>query len=775
LAFCNEVLMINFARVSFRRVTQCFRRVSLRRPSFWAGIAGTTSAARVDCRVIAIVAALLSAWMLNASVAGAAEELAGWQGMRIVKQEGSPNRFFAADLAGNGLQQLIVINTRMSRLDIYRWLAPAERQTPSAPDTERPNELPGTPDWKRTELALDEVPADALARDLDGDGKPELVILTAPSNKVLLFKSTGTDEWKRTATWDLLPGASSGKQELLLLRERRPGEFELFVSCEQGIQSLLLQPAARPTWLSPRERRGRLGWRFVDLDGDGDLDLWEWSQTPKQTIRWYENRDGKLMSAQVLYDQAAVGARALPVAGAQAELLLLGGVQEGLLRRYALGRGEESDLGRQESLPMPGGPKALWTGMMLAGQPALVAVDAGQPRLRVQPVGENGWQAEETFPLISNVRGLAAAQAQPGKLLLWVKDATDLYSSVWENNRMTYPAAMPQSADVADRTILALDSVGTTVWWVQRVGADLDLYVWEKDQAEPVRTRFTGQGTKAEKVVWLGGKRVLVQPAYSNALKLLSVDDAGKVTTREPANLVKVDLGEFGIYNYGGRPRLGRLTDGVLQWLNEDMQPTDQVMLPDGQKIVTFVPLPDGTAWALEQGGAFVHFLKPDEAGILRVARSIRPPGGSQLLLDPVLGLMLVDQESIVRLGKGRPWELVLKDSFDGRVGRPSGVKEPAIHRLATTDVTGDGQEDVVLFDDARHQLTVLSRGEKGLDALGSWKVFDDRTYPYGGKEEQQIAEPRGVIGFDADGDHVQDLALLCQDRLIIYLAREAQ
>ncbi len=665
-------------------------------------------------RAILVAAAMLWTCPTLAPQVRAADDLAGWLGMRIIKQEGTPNRLFVSDLAADGRQQLVVINTRMSRLDIYRWIPVAERQQPSAADAERPNDLPGTSDWKRTELSLDEVPADALARDLDGDGKPELVILTNPSNKVLLYKSSGPDEWKKTAQWDLLPGATSGKRELLLLRESPPGTFELFVSCEQGIQTLQLQPAARATWLSPRERRGRLEWRFVDLDGDGDLDLWEWSQQPKQTIRWHENRDGKLMSAQTLYEQGVAGARALPVVGGPAELLLLGGVQEGLLRRYVLGRGEESELGRQESLPMPGGPKALWTGIQLAGRPALVAVDSGQPRLRVQPIGDAGWQAEETFPLISGVRGLAAAQAQPGKLLLWTKDATDLYTSVWENNRMTYPVAMPQSADVTDRTILALGTVGTTAWWVQRVGADLDLYVWEKEQMEPQRTRFAGQGTKAEKVIWLGGKRVLVQPSYSNTLKLVTLDDAGKVTAREPANLVKVDLNEFGIYNYGGRPRLGRLTDGVLQWLNDDLQPTDQVMLPDGQKIASFVPLADGTAWALEQGGAFVHQLKPDDAGILRVKNSIKPPGGSQLLFDAVLGLMLVDQDSVIRLSKGRPWELTLKDSFDGRVGRPSGVKEPAIHRIATTDVTGDGQEDVILFDDARHQVTVLRAAKRG-------------------------------------------------------------
>jgi hypothetical protein len=237
--------------------------------------------------------------------------------------------------------------------------------------------------------------------------------------------------------------------------------------------------------------------------------------------------------------------------------------------------------------------------------------------------------------------------------------------------------------------------------------------------------------------------------------------------------LNKVDPNEFLLFNIAGKARLGRLTDGVLQWLNDDLQPTDQVMLADGQRIASFIPLPDGNAWALEQGGGFIHLLKPDESGILRVASSLKSPGGGQLLLDPLLGLILVDQERVVRLAKGRPWELTLKDSFDGRVGRPSGVKEATIHRIITTDVTGDGQEDVVMFDDVRHQLTVLTREEKGLVSLGSWKVFDDRTYPYGGKEETQIAEPRTVVGFDADGDHHQDLALLCQDRLIIYLARE--
>ena len=56
-----------------------------------------------------------------------------------------------------------------------------------------------------------------------------------------------------------------------------------------------------------------------------------------------------------------------------------------------------------------------------------------------------------------------------------------------------------------------------------------------------------------------------------------------------------------------------------------------------------------------------------------------------------------------------------------------------------------------------------------------TWKVFDDRKYPYdGGDSRELVSEPRWVAGLDADGDGVHDLAVVSQDRLIIYLGRDA-
>jgi hypothetical protein len=62
---------------------------------------------------------------LSANAQGAT--LSGWEGMRVINQEGLPQRMLAVDLFGEGRDQLVVVNTRLSRLDFYRWL-PADQR-----------------------------------------------------------------------------------------------------------------------------------------------------------------------------------------------------------------------------------------------------------------------------------------------------------------------------------------------------------------------------------------------------------------------------------------------------------------------------------------------------------------------------------------------------------------------------------------------------------------------------------------------------------------------
>lgn len=723
------------------------------------------------------------ALVLLAVRVAAAAPFNGWEGMRVIPLDGRADRLAVADLGGDGRDDVILVNPRQARLDLYRWLPPSERQRHDDSDPDRPNELPLAPEWAHGEVAIDEMPVDVAVHDVDGDKRPELLVLTTPSNRISVYTQAAdrrVDErgaWKKTTEWNLLAGTPVGRSGCLLVRDLPGGGHELLVSYEQGIQRLPLQAGGRAVWLAPRESRSRVDWHLADMDGDGDRDLVEWATVARQVVRLYDCApDGSLLPAQTIHEQPVDGLQTAAPAAGKADLLLLGGSDKGVLRRYQLARAEPSSVGRQDALPMASAARRGWCGMRIgaadeaAAGPAIVAIDAAQPRLRVHRLGAAGWLAEETFPAIGGMRALAAPAA--GNLLLvWAKDASDLHRCRWENGRLTYP--QPWEQEGKDRRILALDTIGSTVWWAQRVGADVDLYVWPADAAEPRCTRFADIGAKVEQVVWLGGETLLVQDAYATAGRLVTITD-GKPVVSAPALLAKMDAGEYLALEVNGGLRRARLTDGVLQWLGEDLHPVDQVMLAEGQKIGSYLPRADGGAWALEQGGGFLHRLAPDDAGVMRVVESVKPPAGTALRGDPVLGLVLVDQERIVRLSAGQPWELKLLESVDGRVGRRSGVSEATIHRVLVSDLDGDGNEDALLCDDRKHQLTALLRTAEGLQRSVTWTVFEDRKYPYdGGESKDLVAEPRRVAGLDADGDRKRDLVMVSQDRLVVYLGKD--
>ena len=409
----------------------------------------------------------------------------GWQGMRVIQLDGRAERFLAADLGADGRDDIVVVNPRQARLDIYRWLSPAEQTREDTTDPERPNELPLAADWSRGEVAIDELPLDAVAHDVDGDGRLELLVLTSPSNRVVVYSQTagtnidGRGAWQKTGGWNLLSAKPTGRHGSLLVRDLPEGRHELLVSCEEGIQQLPLERGGRAEWIAPREARGRLDWQLADLDGDGDLDLVEWSNVARQVIRWHPcDANGDLLPAQTIYDRSVDGFLTASGPTGAAELMLLGCSDKGVMRQYRLKRGEASDVGRQEALPMGSAARRGWSGILLDGQPAIVAVDAAQPRMRVHRLSPAGWSAEETFPAVGNIKAVVAppAAAGEGLLLVWAKDAADLHRCRWENGRLGYP--QPWAQEGKDRRILALDTVGSTTWWAQRIGDDLDLFVW---------------------------------------------------------------------------------------------------------------------------------------------------------------------------------------------------------------------------------------------------------------------------------------------------------
>ena len=717
-----------------------------------------------------------AAFVLIFSTTSAAFE--GWQGMRIIHQDGRPDTLQTGDVDGDGRDELIVVNKEQSRLDLYGWL-PLDKRTDeydeSTIDEGRPNDLPMPADLYHVEIALEHLPHAVELTDLEGDGKPELVVLVAPPNKVLIYSQDESGVWQQQTSIDLLAGEFSPRHQPLLVHRNTKRVPEMLIGTSSGIQRLDLASDARPTWLTPREKQGRIDWWLADLDGDSDQDLVERLIDSDKSVRWFQRASsGHLMPAQVLYDRAIEDAGVLYRPTGADQLLLLDGATEGLLRCYTLALGKASSLGQRRPLAVQGGEKAIWCGLQIDSQPAIVVADRNRPQLLVHHLEENGWGTQQSFPGIASVKGIAAVPAKPGTLLIWADDVADLYVSRWEHGRLTFPAPFLPENETDQRQIIALESVGRTAWWVQQAGRDCDLYVWGPDDSKPHRTRFKGinfkQGAQAK---WLGGRRLLLRRTYRDSPEL-AVHDGENISVTAPAHVKKTKIDELQVVDVGGEIRVAQRGDGVLQWLSGDLRPVDQLMLPQDRRLASYAAGGKTRGWALQQGGQYLHLLTTDKAGIPQIEDSARMDGGVLLVADPVLGLILVDNDRIEHVAAGRPMELKMVSSVDGRVVRRSGVKKSTIHRIGCLDIDGDATWEALLMDDQRHQLSVLFADGDNLTSKISWPVFEDKKYPYGdGDEALAVAEPRTVVALDVDGDNRQDLAMACHDRIIFYLSHD--
>ncbi|MCA9262024.1 MAG: hypothetical protein KDA61_22555, partial [Planctomycetales bacterium] len=97
-------------------------------------------------KTIAALGAVASAILaLSPPCAAAAEQpFAGWGAYHVVEQDGRPYLLRTADLNQDGSEELIIVNSRFSRLDIYGWKADA-KESANGVDDEHPNLLPLPP------------------------------------------------------------------------------------------------------------------------------------------------------------------------------------------------------------------------------------------------------------------------------------------------------------------------------------------------------------------------------------------------------------------------------------------------------------------------------------------------------------------------------------------------------------------------------------------------------------------------------------------------------
>ncbi len=720
---------------------------------------------------------LLLAMLLSSGLAAAEQELnfAGWEDMRVIALEDWTASVLCEDIDGDGRAEVVTVNNNKSRLDIFEWL-PVEKRKQE--QRSLPNELPMAEEWTRTDIRLDQLPTSVRTADITKDGDLELIVQVLHPARIIVLDQQN-NKWSEQFHIDLLDGET--RRHFPMLVHNNNAVPTVLVSCDDGVQEVVLQEGARPCWQHPRERTPVWGWGLADINNDGSEDVVSWLRDKERPLVAQLWSHIGFAPMQSLGEIDAHVARLLRHADGSTNICTISEHNQQLVRRYTLGTEEVSAWGDVRSISYP--ENALCTSVMCGERKALIVCDNDSSQMRDYYITEDGWQAGDGFPSVTDIVEVVTPAAAPQNILLYTKGGSELLRSQWTDGRLSFPvpwACGPEDDAETSKKILALGSAGSTAWWVQAVtlgkkSARLHLFQWALGQIEPTCLTFAMSGKEIEQAQYLGNNRLLVWRKFSKEPELLYADGAGQTQVTKMPHLKGVPKHAFPLLQQpDGTLRLARLEKGVIQWLDEDLQATDQVMIGDGQFAISWLCDATGQVWLLEQGGKRVHLMEPDAGGILRVAQTETLPGGRALMNDHILGTVLIGHGGLSVIGAGASARLHVVQSIDATEDQPQDDVNPQVHRLLAADIDGDGGEELLLADDFRHQLSAYHLKDGSLQAVLSWKVFTDEKYPYGGQGgDQPEPEPRRISVGDVDGDGAQDCVLYCHDRMLIYLAQK--
>ena len=695
-----------------------------------------------------------------------AADFQGWQGLRVLAQEGQVSNLTVIDVNGDGKESLFGINRRQSRIDIFSYVQKSDRKEVVL-DPNRPNELTFLTDFKREEITLERPPISMQQANLDQDKTPELLVLT--SNPLTLNRyDYQKSKWVKTQSWRLL---EDKVQYIPFLVENNKAYF----SFSKGILVQELVAGKTSNWMQPAEQNvERLKWWFTDIDKDGAKDLLELlvDNDDEIVFYWKKNVQGRYLPSMPLGEISGEMAT-IDESHGSLKFYFLNANRRNAVNSYELVQGEQNMYGQNRLLPLLSSNSRLRTSSVLENKKVLLEIDPVRPQMRVSTQLKNGFQKVVTFPVLRNVKAIASPIGQ-NKVLFHINNSAELYISNWKKGRYSFPQIFKQDDLKAKKQILGLKRQANIVWWVQSADDDLILYKWPKGADKPLKTVFKGIAKGLDRALWLGGDLLMVRKKYAKYSTFYTIKN-GQPEEVAADHMKDALETQFLLFPQGEDVLVTRLVDGVLQLLGKDLQVQDQVMLSNGRSIRSCIFNEDGSILVLDQTGKKLHLLKADKSGVMRQQSSHEILYSTAIHQDPCLGLSLMTKTYVNIVNSGRPLKFKLMQTIDSKLGLPTGVKKATIHRFEILDLTGDTKKELVNFDYLRHQLTAIKTSSKKPTNLASWKVFDDGKYPYSDGRDNYAnnRQPYNIKALDFDGDGVKELVLPCQDRIIIYMGRE--
>jgi hypothetical protein len=723
----------------------------------------------------------------------------------------------AADLDGDGLKDLVVVNNARSKISLlYNRTGQTNTAVERSLTKRDVNDLP--PDSR---FRIDSIPSEKrigamVVADLNADGRPDIAYYGEPKELLVLYNEKA-NTWsapKRFAVEDgqmspngLTVGDINGDKlpDLILLSENHA------YLIAQGEDHTLGEPQKIP--LSGQVRSvqvldinadGRNDLLFVTFDSatpfrfrlqqsDGQLGPEVYFKLPPIHSYWGDNLEGDRQAYLTTVTRDSGRAQISKFTLKPAETLV-GEFKQGQFQVLPLTKSDKSKRG------------LTWADVNQDGRVDLLVAEPerGQLSLYLQkPDGSVGSPHE--FPTLAGVSDIAVADwdgdGKPEVFLLSADERQVGVTRLDEKERLPFPELIP-----LDGRPLALAVGGL------HPGAKptLAVIVLTSDDRRVLVTRTADGKTKTQKLsedFKANPTTLLVHDANQDGLAdLIALVPFEKVKVLLQTKGQDQDFNELDVASPGGssveqpwlsvadvdgdgKPELLMTQKNFLRAVvlrteaatsstnksNWVFQVKEQINGAAGNsRLIGATAIPRGTnavpaLFLLDAERKALTLCERDAAGVWKVVRNVSLPisdfsslqsvawGADQVPSVAFLGLNAVAWMPLA----GDSWEFTALDDYE------TPIKDGFLNDVVSGDLDNDGRKELIFMETGKNHVDLVIFGpDHKLTPGDRWQIFEQKTFRGRGPEG---VEPREALVADLTGDKKNDLAVVVHDRIVVY------
>jgi len=740
----------------------------------------------------------------------------GFAGPEIFPIDNQITQLHWADLDGDGLNDLIVVNNARSKINLLynqTGATNAEKSVATAIKRE-PNELPPDARFRIDSIASEKRIASLVVEDLNQDGRPDIAYYGEPKELVVQYNQ-GTNGWSAPKRWPIDDGDLTANAltfgdlngdhltDLLLLSEKC-----IYLFAQQPDHSLG-EPERIPFSGSVKAVQ------VLDIDGDGRADLLpvDWSSPTPFRFR-LQNEVGQL-GPEIYFSLP-------PIRSYWADVLEAGGKTKVMTIAQNSGRAQISDFARKPAEVLSGNFKqgqfqvlplnrtskskrgVLWADINGDNLPDLLVSepDSGQITLFLQK-SDGTLASAKSFSTLTGVSDMAVADWDgDGKAELFLLSADERQVGVTrldDKGRLPFPTLIPMDgkplalavgalqANAKPTLAVLVDQDGKRVLLTRTAdGKSNTQKLSERFKSNPssVAMHDVNQDGLADLVILIPFEKIkiLLQVA-GKEFDELDIAPPGGTDIEQPW-LSAADV------DGDGKPELLLTQKNFLRAvvLKPETPAQDSTNksgwvfsvkeqingAASNSRLVGAAALPNGTNAApslflLDAERKALTLCERDAAGVWQVIRNVSLPFTEFTSLQPValggaklnsVGLMGANAVAWLAL-QGDVWEFKELDGYE------TPIKDGFLHDVVSGDLNNDKRKDLVFLETAKNYLDlVLFEAPNKLVPANRWQVFEERTFR---SRRSDMPEPREALVTDVTGDGKNDLVVLVHDRILVY------